>query len=67
MEMIISGILTALGIYLLIGILFTVFFIFKGLAIVDPGTEGGSRFFKLLLVPGLVAFWVYFLRKWIKS
>ena len=67
MEMIITGILAAIGIYLLVGFLFTIFFLYKGIAMVDPGTEGSSRFFKLLLVPGLMVFWVYFLRKWIKS
>ena len=67
MEMIISGILAAIGVYLLIGILFTIVFLFKGINVVDPGVEGSSRFFKLLLVPGLMVFWVYFLSKWIKS
>jgi len=67
METIISGILAALSVYLLLGILFTTFFLFKGMNVVDPNTKGSSLFFKLLLVPGMMVFWVYFLRKWIKA
>ena len=67
MEKFISIGLAIFGIYLLIGVLFSIAFLFKGLGKVDPGTKGSSFFFKVLLFPGLVFFWILFLPKWLKS
>ena len=67
METIISDLLTFVGIYLLLGIIFTIVFLWKGITKVDQDVKGSDRFFKVLLFPGLVVFWVYFLRKWLKT
>ena len=67
MESIISTILTIVGIYLALGIIFSIAFLWKGIAKVDDGANETGVIFKMLLFPGLVAFWVYFLRKWLKT
>lgn len=67
MEATLSIIFQIAGIYLALGALFSLVFIWKGLLKVDPETKGTNGFFKALIFPGLVVFWVYFLRKWLKA
>jgi hypothetical protein len=52
--------------YLLLGLLFAILFSWKGLKKVDPATVGSSLWFKLLILPGLCAFWPFMLYKWTK-
>lgn len=67
METLISNLLTVVGIYLALGVVFTIIFLWKGIAKIDDGVIGSDRWLKVLLFPGLVFFWVYFLRKWLKT
>ena len=67
METVISIFLITLGIYLLIGVLFAIAFLMKGMTKLDPGTKGSSFFFKVLLFPGLCFLWIFLLPKWLKS
>ncbi|MBO6547179.1 MAG: hypothetical protein JJ963_12320 [Balneolaceae bacterium] len=67
MEQIISTIFLFVSVYIVIGILFSVVFLWKGLTKVDHGVEGGGKFFKVLIFPGLVTFWPLFLVKWRKT
>jgi len=67
MESFISIFLLIFGVYLLIGILFSIAFLWKGISKVDPGTAESGFFFKLLLFPGMCFFWIFFLPKWLKS
>ena len=66
MENIISIIINITGIYLALGVLFSVVFMWKGLEKVDESAKGSGWFFKVLIFPGMVAFWVLFLNKWLK-
>ena len=54
------------GLYFLLGFVFAVIFLWKGIQVVDEGTEGTGLGFKLLLLPGMLVFWPVFLIKWIK-
>ena len=54
-------------IYLVLGIIFSILFLWKGVSKVDPGTIGSGFFFKVLTFPGMCFFWILFLKKWIKS
>ncbi|MEM1120855.1 MAG: hypothetical protein AAGJ18_10435 [Bacteroidota bacterium] len=63
-ENIVLTLINLTGLYLLLGFVFSLLFLWKGLEKVDEGAKGTSRFFKLLLVPGLCVFWVLFLKKW---
>lgn len=67
MESFISIFLLILGVYLLIGFIFSIAFLFKGLVKVDPVAKGSNFFFKLLLIPGICFFWIILLPKWLKS
>lgn len=67
MESIVLFLVYLLQVYLLLGMLFSILFIWKGLTKVDPATQGSSIWFKLIIFPGLCAFWPLLLFKWIKS
>jgi len=66
MESIVIIIINILVIYVIAGLLFSFLFIWKGLDKVDPATEGTSIWFRMIIIPGLCAFWPLFLSKWIK-
>ena len=59
--------LNVLLIYLLIGFIFALLFVFKGVNQVDPVAKDTSWRFRLLILPGSMAFWPVLLRKWLKS
>lgn len=67
MESLIGGILQFVLIYLILGFVFTVAFLSKGLAIVDDGTKETSWRFKFLILPGMLMFWPLFAYKWQRS
>ncbi|MDX2305041.1 MAG: hypothetical protein NW226_19685 [Microscillaceae bacterium] len=56
--------LSFLALYFVIGFVFALFFIFKGLSVVDPDAAEAGWGVKLLLFPGSIAFWVILWRKW---
>jgi len=54
------------GIYAVIGLLFAIAFIAKGVARVDPVAAGAGWGFRLLILPGSVALWPLLLRRWLR-
>jgi hypothetical protein len=54
-------------IYLLLGVLFVIPFLVKGLAKVDEDAHGGTIGFKIIIIPGVIVFWPFLLRKWMKT
>ena len=67
METVVTIFFSLLGVYLAIGFLFAIAFIFKGLEKVDEGAHGGTWGFKVIIIPGITALWPFLLIKWIKS
>lgn len=55
------------AIYLLIGLVFALLFLIKGLHRIDAGAEGSGFLFKLLILPGVIAFWPFLANKWIRK
>ena len=55
------------AIYLVIGVLFVIPFLMKGLNKVDEATHGSTIGFKIIIVPGVIVFWPVLLSKWMKS
>ena len=53
--------------YLLLGLIFGIAFVSKGVKKVDPVAKGTSWRFRLLILPGSMALWPVLLVKWIKS
>ncbi|MFT5168689.1 MAG: hypothetical protein ACI8P3_003934 [Saprospiraceae bacterium] len=50
--------------YIGLGLLFGLWFIFKGVYKVDTGTNGTSLGLRFLLLPGAIALWPILLRKY---
>ncbi len=53
--------------YLFIGLVFALWFVFRGVQKVDAGMEGASWKLRLLLLPGAMAFWMVLLIKYVKA
>ena len=65
--MIIQILLLLVVAYLICGMIFTVPFIVKGINVVDEGAHGSSIGFRIIIIPGVIVFWPFLLRKWIKA
>ena len=63
-ESIVSVGFLLLGIYLIIGFVFAIFFVWKGAAKMDHNVVDTSIWFRLLIFPGSIAFWPILLKKW---
>ena len=63
----IEVILIIVLIYLLLGVLFVIPFLLKGLIKVDESAHGGTIGFKIIIIPGVIVFWPVLLNKWMKS
>lgn len=55
----------ALGAYAALGAAFAVPFLARGIERLDSGAHGSSWGFRLIVFPGVVAFWPLLLRRWI--
>ena len=64
METVAVWLVRILGVYAAIGLLFAFPFVFRGVNRIDPVAEGGSWGFRLIILPGVVAFWPMLLRRW---
>ncbi len=54
-------------IYLLLGVLFVIPFLTKGMTKVDETAHGGTIGFKIIIIPGAIVFWPFLLKKWMKA
>jgi hypothetical protein len=52
--------------YLLLGLLFAIFFLIRGVERIDPSAHGSGLGFRLIILPGTIALWPVLLDKWIK-
>ena len=67
METVIEWMLSLLGIYLAIGVLFAIPFAFLGARKIDPSAEEGTWGFKLLIIPGSMVFWPLLMTRWARK
>ena len=67
MELIINIFLGILGIYFVIGILFGLYFIFKGATKIDPIMKDTKKRVRVLLFPGIIATWPFLIGRLFKS
>ena len=65
--MIASTFLIGLGIYLACGFMFAVPFVLVGVKKIDPHAAHGSWGFRLLIIPGTMAFWPLLLKRWLSG
>lgn len=65
--MVIEIILSIVSIYLICGFVFAIAFITKGIDKVDEGAHGSTIGFKIIIIPGVIVFWVLLLKKWLNA
>jgi len=59
--------LILLGAYLACGLVFAIPFALVGVKKIDPHAAHGSWGFRLLVIPGTMAFWPLLLRRWMSG
>ena len=57
----------AASVYLVLGLVFAILFITKGLGSVDDAAKVSSIGFRIIIIPGTTLFWPILLRKWIQA
>jgi len=62
-----SWVLIVLGTYAAIGLVFAIVFLIAGITRVDPAATHSRWTFRLLILPGIAAFWPLVLRKWLAA
>ncbi|MFT7511237.1 MAG: hypothetical protein ACI9QL_000441 [Candidatus Omnitrophota bacterium] len=67
MKDVVEMVLGITGIYLALGLVFAIPFVFKGAARIDPAAKGSSWGFKLLVIPGVMALWPLLARRWLSG
>ena len=67
MEKVIGVLLIFIEAYLSMGLLFSIYFLYKGINKIDEGAQRSPITFKLLITPGVIVFWIILLRKLIKQ
>ncbi len=55
------------GGYLLAGLLFGIVFVVRGVERVDPAAQGAGWGFRLLILPGVAAFWPLLAHRWLRG
>ena len=64
-ERVSSLLVVGLYVYGLLGAVFAIAFVAKGVKRIDSQADGSSLGFRLLIFPGSIAFWPLLLRRWI--
>jgi L-cystine uptake protein TcyP (sodium:dicarboxylate symporter family) len=67
MENIINLFLIVLAGYFAIGLLFGIYFVFIGATKIDPLLKESKKIVRVLLLPGTVATWPFFIKKLFKT
>ena len=57
----------ALSLYVALGVVFAVAFVWVGVKRIDSQAVGSGLGFRILIFPGSVAFWPLLLRRWAKG
>jgi hypothetical protein len=62
-----EGVLLVLATYFSIGVIAGLAFVVVGVDTIDPGAKGANWMFRLLILPGAVAFWPLVSWRWIQA
>jgi hypothetical protein len=66
-ERLATGFVWAMYAYAAIGVIFAIFFALWGVQKMDTQAQGSGVGFRLLLIPGIAAFWPLFARRWMRA
>lgn len=65
METVVSSIFAVIGLYLLVGLLFGIAFVTKGVTRIDPTAKDGASWgFRLAILPATAALWPLMAKRW---
>ena len=62
-----TWLLAGLGLYLAVGFLFALAFVFRGAKKIDPQAKEGSIGFRVLILPGAMALWPILASSWLRG
>ncbi len=62
--MLANSLVLLVELYLGLGLLFALFFVTKGAGKIDPTAKAGTPGFRLLIIPGTMAFWPLLAKRW---
>lgn len=60
-----TWLVNAFAIYVAIGLVFAVAFVWKGVGRIDPAAVQGTTGFRVLIIPGTIALWPILARRWL--
>ena len=63
---IVTIILYIVAVYLALGFLFMIPFVIKGVDRIDENAHGSNIGFRIIIIPGVIVFWIVLLKKWLK-
>lgn len=66
-TLIINIFLGLIGLYLVLGLVFSLYFYAKAGVKIDAGMKGAPWHFKVIIFPGVILFWVVLLKKAMRS
>lgn len=62
-----SLLVTMLGVYVVLGILFAIPFVLRGAGRIDPVAQDGTWGFRVMIFPGVVALWPLLAWRWARG
>jgi len=65
-ETLATVIVSVVGIYLALGMVFAILFVLRGAGKIDPSASKGSWGFKIIIIPGVAALWPLMAWRWVK-
>ena len=66
-ETVVQWIVAGITFYLLVGVLFAIPFVTRGVGRIDPDAREGTVGFRLLILPGAAALWPLLLGRWLRA
>lgn len=62
-----QGLVAAAAVYGLLGLLFAVPFVWRGVDRVDSGARGAGWGFRVVIAPGVILLWPLLFKRWLAS
>lgn len=64
---IVNVLLLIVAAYLVVGLVFAIPFVIKGVTKIDEGAHGSTWGFRMIIIPGTIVFWPLLLKRWLKA
>ena len=62
-----TWLVNVLSVYAVIGLVFAIAFVWKGVGKIDPAAVQGTIGFRILIIPGVAALWPILARRWLRG